>query len=140
MRAIASQPMADLALALNPLRLSYTIFSDKNPLMKGVQPLAASVAAARRPVAADNTLLLLQTKASEHITAALDAYRDARDRLQEQMFFGFYGSPLVQALLGVNEDSIARPVLDTSPEKLVARQARMNAYESKLGTGGSTRR
>ena len=135
-RAIASQPMADLAMALNPLRLSYTIFGDKNPWMKGMQPLAAAVAAARRPVAADNPLLLLQTKASEQITAALDAYRDARDHLEEQMFFGFYGSPFVQALLGVNEDSIARPVLDTSPEKLAARQAQTNAYESMLGTGG----
>ena len=42
-RALANQPMADLALALNPLRLSYTIFGDKNPWMKGLQPLAAAV-------------------------------------------------------------------------------------------------
>ena len=56
-RAFASQPMADLTLALNPLRLSYTIFGDKNPWMKGMQPLAAAVSAARRPVAADNPLL-----------------------------------------------------------------------------------
>ena len=52
------------------------------------------------------------------------------------MFFGFYGSPFVQALLGINEDSIVRPVLDTSPEKLAARQAPTNAYEAMLGTGG----
>jgi hypothetical protein len=43
---------------------------------------------------------------------------------------------LVQKLLGVNEDSIARPILDASPEKLAARQARTKAYESMLGTGG----
>ena len=135
-RAIASQPMANLALALNPLRLSYTAFGDKNPWMKAMQPLAAAVAAARRPVAADNPLLLLQTKASEHITAALDAYRDARDRSEEQMFFGFYGSSFVQALLGINEDSIVRPVLATSPEKLAAREAQTNAYEAMLETGG----
>ena len=135
-RAVASQPMADLALAMNPLRLSYTIFADKNPWMKGIQPLAAAVAAARRPVAADNPFLALQTKVSEQITAALDAYRDARDQLQEKMFFGFYGSPVVQALLGVSEDSIARPIPDASPEKLAARQARTKAYKAKLETGG----
>ena len=61
-RAFASQPMADLAQAMNPLRLSYTIFGDKNPWMKGMQPLAAAVSAARKPVAADNPLLALQTK------------------------------------------------------------------------------
>ena len=52
------------------------------------------------------------------------------------MFFGFYGSPFVQALLGINEDSIVRPIPDTSPEKLAARQAQTNAYEAMLGTGG----
>ena len=40
-RALANQPAADLAAALNPLRLSYTIFADSNPWMKGVQKLAA---------------------------------------------------------------------------------------------------
>ena len=52
------------------------------------------------------------------------------------MFFGFYGAPFVQALLGINEDSIVRPVPETSPEKLAARQAQTDAYEAMLETGG----
>ena len=108
-RALATQPAANLARAMNPLRLSYTIFADRNPWMKGVQELAAGVTASRKPAAADNPFLALQTKVSEQITAALEAYRDARDKLQEQIFFGFYGSPFVQALLGINADSIVRP-------------------------------
>ena len=74
-RALANQPAADLARTLNPLRLSYTIFADSNPWMKGVQELAAGVAAARKPAAADNPFLALQTQVSDQITAALDAYR-----------------------------------------------------------------
>jgi hypothetical protein len=135
-RALANQPMADLAQGLNPLRVSYTIFAESNPWMKGLGPLAAAVSAARRPVATDNPLLALQTQVSKQITTALDGYRAARDKLEEQMFFGFYGSPFVQALLGINEDSIVRPVPDISPEKLAARQAQANAYEAMLGTGG----
>ena len=108
-RALANQPAADLAQALNPLRLSYTIFADSNPWMNGVQELAASVAAARKPAAADNPFLKLQTQVSDQITAALDAYRVARDQWAEQMFFGFYGSPFVQALLGLNAGSEVRP-------------------------------
>ena len=135
-RAFANQPMADLTLALNPLRLSYTIFGDKNPWMKGMQPLAAAVSAARRPVAADNQLLALQTKVSEQITSGLESYRVARDKLEEQIFFGFYGSPFVQALLGINADSIVRPAPETSPETLAARQAQTDAYEAMLKTGG----
>ena len=129
-RAFASQPMADLTLALNPLRLSYTIFGDSNPWMKGMQPLAAAVSATRRPVAADNPLLALQTKVSEQITSGLESYCVARDKLEEQIFFGFYGSPFVQALLGINADSIVRPAPETSPETLVARQARTDADEA----------
>ena len=135
-RALANQPMADLAQTLNPLRLSYTIFSDNNPWMKGLRPLAAGVSAARRPVAADNPLLALQKQVSDQITTALDSYRLARDKLEEQMFFGFYGSPFVQALLGIKKDSVVRPVPGTSPEKLAARQAQTDAYAAMLETGG----
>ena len=104
--------------------------------MKGVQKLAAGVAADRRPAAADNPFLALQAQISDQITAALDAYRVARDQLAEQMFFGFYGSPFVQALLGLNKDSEVRPFPGTSPEKLAARQAQADAYAAKLRTGG----
>jgi hypothetical protein len=123
-------------LALNPLRLSYTIFADGNPWMKGVQKLAEGVAAFRKPAAADNPFLALQAQVSDQITAALDTYRVARDHLAEQMFFGFYGSPFVQALLGLNDGSDVRPFPGISPEKLAARQADADAYAAKLPTGG----
>ncbi len=135
-RALANQPMADVALALNPLRLSYRIFADSNPWMKGVQKLAAGVVAARKPAAADNPFLAMQTQVSDQITAALDAYRVARDQWAEQAFFGFYGSPIVQALLGLNAESEVRPFPGISPEKRAARQAQSDAYAAKLQTGG----
>ena len=103
-RTLANQPMADMAKALNPLRLSYTMFADSNPWMKGVHDLAAGVAESRQPVAAGNPFLALQTQISGQIVAGLDAYRAARDKLAEQTFFGFYGSPFVQKLLGFNND------------------------------------
>jgi hypothetical protein len=135
-RALANQPAADLVLALNPLRLSYTIFADGNPWMQGVQELAAGVAASRTPAAANNPFLALQAQVSDQIIASLDAYRALRDQLAEQMFFGFYGSSFVQALLGLNDRSEVRPVPGTSPEKLAAQQSRMAGYAAKLLTGG----
>ena len=135
-RAVANQPAADLARALNPLRLSYTIFADTNPWMKGVQKLAASVAEVRKPATADNPLLALQAQISDQIIAALDTYRVARDQMAEQMFFGFYGSPFVQAFLGLNDGSEVRPLPGTSPEKLAARKAEADAYAGMLLTGG----
>ena len=95
-RMLSNQPMADMAKPLNPLRLSYTMFADSNPWMKGVRDLAAGVTESRQPVATDNPFLALQTQISGQIVAGLDAYRAARDKLAEQAFFGFYGSPFVQ--------------------------------------------
>jgi Protein of unknown function (DUF3141) len=112
------------------------MFADRNPWMKGMQLLAAGVTAARRPVAPDNPLLELQTKVSTQITTALDSYRDARDKLEEQIFFGFYGSPFVQALLGINEDTVVRSAPETSPEKLAARKSQTAAYLAMLRSGG----
>jgi hypothetical protein len=135
-RALANQPAADLAQALNPLRLSYTIFADSNPWINGAKKLAANVAATRKSAAADNPFLKLQSQVSDQITAALDAYRVARDQWAEQMFFGFYGAPFVQALLGLRAGSEVRPFPGASPEKLAARRARGDAYAAKLQTGG----
>ena len=135
-RGIASQPMANFALAMNPLRLSYTMFADRNPWMAGVKTLAAGVAAVRRPVPADNQFLALQTKASERITTSLDAYRAARDKQEEQSFFSFYGSPFLQTLLGIHADSVVRPLAVTSPEQEAKQQDQRKAYVAMLETGG----
>ena len=52
-------------------------------------------------MAADNPLALLEAEASRQIEAALDGYRDLRDRWYEQVFLAVYGSPLLQALVGL---------------------------------------
>ena len=135
-RALASQPAADLATALNPLRLSYTMFADRNPWMGGLQELASGVTAHRQKVAADNPFLALQTRVSDQIVASLEAFGTARDRLAEQMFFGFYGSPIVQALLGINDSSEVRTLPATSLENVAARQGRTDAIGAALQTGG----
>ncbi len=136
-RALSSQPMADLALAMNPLRLSYTMFAEKNhPWVKGIETMAAHMAAYRQPVAADNPFLKAQNQVSDQIIAGLDSYRAARDKMSEQMFFGIYGSPFVQALLGINDDSTVRPSPSTSPDKIAEQHVRTEAYAAKLTTGG----
>jgi hypothetical protein len=135
-RALATQPAADLTKKLDPLRLGYTMFTDGHPWMKGVQKLATSVAATRKPAAADNPFLALQNRMSDQIVAGLEAYRVARDRMAEQMFFGIYGSPIVQALLGIGENTEVRPAPSISPENLTAQQEEARAYAAMLKTGG----
>jgi hypothetical protein len=136
MRLLANRPAADLAKALNPLSLSYTMFADRNPWMTGIHAMASSVSAARKPVAAGNPFLTLQERVSEQIMTRLNSYRDARDRLQEQVFFGIYGSPVVQALCGIDQHRAVRPVPETSAEKLAAQRARTSSYARNLNMGG----
>ena len=135
-RAVTNHQTADMAQALNPLRLSYTLYADENPWMKGVKMLAKSVVATRKPVTADNPFLALQTQISDQIVAALDSYRVARDRLSEQMFFGFYGSTFIQALLGINKSTVVRPSPGASSQRKAEHKARLDAYTTQLQTGG----
>jgi hypothetical protein len=135
-RAVASQPMADMAKALNPLRLSYTIFADRNPLMKNVEKMAKAVTAARKPVAPDNPFLAQQTWFSGQITAGLQSYRKSRDRMKEKLFFGIYSSPLVQAMVGLDSHSEVRPLPTIPPATLAAQETRLAAGKASLRTGG----
>jgi hypothetical protein len=135
-RAMVTEQGAKWIRMLNPLRLSYTMFADTNPWMKGVQALAASVAAERKPVPDDNPYLALQAQVSAQITTALKAYEAARDQLAEQMFFGVYGSPFVQALLGISADEEVRPLPADSPDKQQTRQKTADSLTYKLHHGG----
>lgn len=135
-RAFANHHAADLARRLDPLRLSYTAFGDKNPWMASVKSAAAAVAAERTPVAADNPFLALQSETSAQITTALDTFRIVRDQAEEQVFFGLYGSPALQSLLGLKADEPVRPPPETSPAQLAARQVQRRAYAAMLEVGG----
>ena len=115
-RALASQPAADMAKALHPLRLGYTMFASHNPWMKMVPALAAQVVASRESVAPAIRSSRCKTRCLNQIVASLDTWRDTRDTLQEKLFFGFYGSPVVQAWLGIDAGSEARPIPDLAPE------------------------
>ena len=83
------------------IRLRFEIFSDKNPMMQPVKGLAEAVRADRRPVARDNPLLTLEQVASTWITTWWESFRQARDAMTEVTFLGVYGSPLLQAMVGL---------------------------------------
>ena len=101
-RAFVNAPLADWMRQLHPLRLQYEAFSDANPLMASVAPLAEQVREDRRPAAADNPFLAMQDNLSRQIVSALDAWRDANEAVAERMFLMVYGSPTLQAAVGVD--------------------------------------
>jgi hypothetical protein len=135
-RALVGPRMAELMFALHPLRLSYTLFSDRNPFMRGVAETAAEVKAARKPVEADNPFLLAERRMSEAIVAGLDAFRDMRDRMVEQAFFAIYGAPALQAALGLSAGERGREPPPVGPQRRAERERRLAALRESMSRGG----
>ncbi len=100
-RAAVNDTTAEWLRRLHPLRMSYDIFSDRNPFMSLLPPAARWVRENRRPVDPDNPFLKWQEAFSDLVVKSLDAYRDWRDMMTEQAFFAFYGQPWFQALVGL---------------------------------------
>jgi hypothetical protein len=101
-RAMTNEQTAAMARELHPNRLRFAIFSDHNPLMAPFKGLAERVREQRKPVSKDNPLLALETMASSWIASNLDNWRVLRDGLTEAAFLSTYGSPLLQAAVGLS--------------------------------------
>ena len=108
-RASVTEPTAEAMRALHPNRLRFEIFSDRNPFMSAIKPMAEQVRANRKPVSADNPLLAMEKQASSRITAALESWGQIRDSMTEAFFLTTYGSPLLQAMVGLGAPSDQTP-------------------------------
>ena len=122
---------------LNAAELPFQIFSQRNPLMQQVAQLAEQVREQRQPVAPDNPLLQWQQTMSQAIIAALDGYRDLRDSSIEQIFLALYGSPVLQAMLGLSaSDEAPRKSPGIDPARAAMIQQRIGELKSRLAEGG----
>jgi hypothetical protein len=102
-RMAVTQSAAETLRATHPNRLRFAMFSDRNPAMQPVQALAESVRATRQPVSEDNPLRAIENAMSSWVTAYLQAIGEYRDAMTEAVFLNTYGSPLLQALVGLGE-------------------------------------
>ena len=109
-RAAASEATAEALRAAHPNRLRFAMFSDRNPLMQPVKAIADSVRAARQPVSDDNPLLAMERVASAWITTCLQTYGEFRDAMTETVFLNTYGSPWLQALVGLGAEALPHRV------------------------------
>ncbi|MGH7122081.1 MAG: DUF3141 domain-containing protein [Acetobacteraceae bacterium] len=101
LRPLVTEAGAEALRALHPSRLQFAMFSDHNPLMSPVKPMAEAVRAARQPVAPDNPFLALERTMSSAIESWLEICGNIRDTVSEAIFLAAYGSPLLQAMVGL---------------------------------------
>jgi Protein of unknown function (DUF3141) len=143
LRAVATPPVAETLAQLHPARLSYTLFSDRNPWMAGVRMMADMVRDRRQPVPPGNPGRVAEKAVSDAIEQALAAYGRQRDTATERLFQAIYDSPVTQALTGVAADGVSpRPRPGETPdhrrfvalaiERLRARMAEGGLHEALL--------
>lgn len=87
--------------SMHPNRLRFSLFSDQNPFMRPVGPLAEALRKTRAPASPDNPLTAIEKGMSAWISATWEFYRTVRDSMTEAAFFGIYGSFLTQRALGI---------------------------------------
>ena len=79
-KMVSGPQVARAVLELNPLRLGYSLFSDRNPMMRGVAPSANYVRAERTPASTDNPFMAMQQQFSKTMVDALSRVRPRRRR------------------------------------------------------------
>ncbi|WP_416066722.1 DUF3141 domain-containing protein [Rhizobium sp. ZK1] len=137
LRAMVPEQAAEEMRRLHPLRLQYELFSDLNPLMAPIADLAVEVAEERHPAAENNPFAALEQIASRQIVTGLDAWRDAIEAMSEATFLAVYGSPFLQAAVGIDPAS-DKPHRRASKTALHAQalKARIEELRAAMNKGG----
>jgi pimeloyl-ACP methyl ester carboxylesterase len=136
-RLFASESAATWMRKMHPLRLQFELFSSANPFMDYLASMAEVVRQNRQSVSRDNVFAQAEASASTWIETSLDHYRDLRDELTEAAFLNHYGSPAVQAMVGLKAADGAlrrRPGLDATYNAFVAQRA--EELKRNIGEGG----
>ena len=98
LKHVVTKQSAELLRNLHPLRTQRLVFSDKNPIMSRLDPVANKLAEERVTVADNNPFLMAQQICAEIIEMQLNLFRDLRDAAAENSFFAIYTSPLTKSM------------------------------------------
>lgn len=136
-RALSTEQSAEWLRRSHPLRVGYELFSDRNPMMRLLPAMADWVRENRAAVASTNPFWQWQSLWSDLMIQGLDAYRDWRDALTEQLFFDVYSQPWLQALVGLQaSDALPRRNPGQEPDHLALIAHRKADLLSRIDQGG----
>lgn len=136
-RAMTTPAVAEVMRRVHPLRLQYEAFANANPLMAPVEAAAKLVAGQRKAAPTENPLIAMQSMMSDGIVAALETWAKMRDAAVEATFLALYGSPVLQAAVGI--DPASTESNRKAAKSLVTRKlidARTAEIRARMTTGG----
>ena len=137
LKLMVTPQSAELMQKMHPLRLPYEILSDKSKLMASVAPLAVQVRNHREAAPKDNPFRQMERQLAKSFKGSLDLWGEWRDKLTEQFFMSFYGTPLVQDLVGLGaRDGAPRRHPGVSPEHLAFVNRRIEELRGQVRQGG----
>jgi pimeloyl-ACP methyl ester carboxylesterase len=136
-RAAVTEASAESMRHSHPNRLRFEMFADENPLMRPVADWAEKVRENRRPVSPDNPFLAFERMMSDMITSGLELWGKARDTATEAFFFNTYGSPMLQAMVGLRGEgaSVGRRMARDLSREAYAKQVKAH-LEQSVDQGG----
>lgn len=135
-KGMVTPQVAELTRNLHPLRLQYEAFSSENPFMSAVKSLAEQVSEDRKQVSIDNPFLAFQKEISKQIVCALDSWRDSQEAISEATFLAVYGSPVLQAAVGIDPQSTPSRRQEMSAAHHEMLDRRVTELKSRIGEGG----
>jgi hypothetical protein len=136
LKNMVTPQMAESMRNLHPLRLQYEAFGSKNPWMTTVKSAAEKIEENRKPASKDNPFLAFQEQMSKQIVQVLDSWRDSQEALSEAIFLNVYGSPALQAAVGVDPKSEPSRRREMSAEHHAMLEKRVAELKSRIGEGG----
>ncbi|HET6408887.1 MAG TPA: DUF3141 domain-containing protein, partial [Chthoniobacteraceae bacterium] len=114
------------------------IFADENPAMRLIATTADQIRKDRKRAADDNPFSAFEKEMAKTISGTLEALGAARDAMTEQLFHFTYGSPLLQALVGLDPDGTEGPRAPTRDANREKAQAETRAdLEREFDKGGA---
>jgi pimeloyl-ACP methyl ester carboxylesterase len=136
-KAFANPATAQWLQKMHPLRATFEMFSDANPLMAPVRTLAGQVRDNRRAAGKDNPFVALQENVSDQIVTALEGFRQKMETWSEQVFLSTYGAPGLQSAMGIDPNS-EQPLRHVTKDPLHAQlqAARIAELRSRIPAGG----
>jgi pimeloyl-ACP methyl ester carboxylesterase len=135
-RAVVTPPIAEWMRKLHPLRLGYEAFGRDTPAMEALATEAETVRKNRKPADKENPFLKNQETISKNIVDVLDKWRDTQESISESLFLWIYGSPALQAAVGIDPNVNPSPRPEMSAEQRKLLDARIAELKSKIRSGG----
>ncbi len=104
LQSLVTQQTADALRDSHPSRVSRKLFSDANPLLPLMSPLADWARDNRQKTTPDNPFLAVERLMANSVIQAMDLMRDLRDAAYENTFLAIYGTPLMHAVGRVGQE------------------------------------